>query len=269
MSELSILSMGWGVQTWTMAAMMALGEMARPDYIVFADTKHEGQATYEFIRQWAPWLGEHGLNLVEVSSNRTEVVRQDWSKSVLIPAFTVSSKDGAHGQVMRQCTHDWKITPIRHWLREEMARRGIKVAPGVVECWLGISWDEVLRRMKDSDVAYIKNRYPLVERRMTREACVAWCVAHNLPVPPKSACTFCPYKGASAWKALKQAGGPDWQEALAVDAAIRNKRAKQHGLLYVHSGCKPLADAVSIPEDFGAKQLGFDDPGCDSGFCFN
>lgn len=269
MSELSILSMGWGVQTWAMAAMMALDEMERPDYIVFADTKHEGQATYEFARLWGPWLGEHGLNLVEVSSNRTEVVREDWSGSVLIPAFTVSDADGSHGQVRRQCTHDWKITPIRQWIREEMARRGISVAPGAVESWQGISWDEALRRMKDSDVKYIKNRYPLVERKMTREACVAWLVAHQLPVPPKSACTFCPYKNRAAWQAQKQEGGADWQESLAVDAAIRDKRAKQHGLLYVHPARKPLAEAVSIPEDFGAKQLGFEDAGCDSGFCFN
>jgi len=30
--SLTILSMGWGVQTWTLAAMMALEEHPRADY---------------------------------------------------------------------------------------------------------------------------------------------------------------------------------------------------------------------------------------------
>jgi hypothetical protein len=58
MPELSIMSMGWGVQTWTMAAMMALDELPRADYLIFADTHHEGSATYEFERTWEPWLVE-------------------------------------------------------------------------------------------------------------------------------------------------------------------------------------------------------------------
>jgi hypothetical protein len=122
--------------------------------------------------------------------------------------------------------------------------------------------------MKDSDVQYITHHYPLVDMRMNRAACIAWLESHSLPVPPKSACTFCPYRSVASWKAQKQRGGPDWQESLEVDTAIRNKRDTQHGLLYVHPARKPLAEAVSIPEDFGAKQLGLEDAPCDSGFCF-
>lgn len=33
-AQLRVLSMGWGRQTWTLAAMMALGEMPRVDFIV-------------------------------------------------------------------------------------------------------------------------------------------------------------------------------------------------------------------------------------------
>lgn len=29
---LTILSLGWGVQSWTLAAMAALGELPKPDY---------------------------------------------------------------------------------------------------------------------------------------------------------------------------------------------------------------------------------------------
>ena len=258
--------MGWGKQTFAMAAMMALGEMPHVDFIVFADTGHEGIGTYEFIRQWTPWLEEHGLSLVTVSAESTDVVREDWAGSVLIPAFTLDIK-GHLGQVRRQCTHDWKITPIRRFMRTELERRGLRPTAGVAESWQGISLDE-FQRMRDSDVAYITNVYPLVERRMTRADCITWLQAHDLPVPPKSACTFCPFKSVGRWRELKHIGGSDWEEALAVDVMIRNKRSK-HGLLYVHPGRKPLAEAVNIPEDHGASQRlleGFEEV-CDAGHC--
>lgn len=43
---LRVLSLGWGVQSWTIAAMMAEGELPMADFAVFADTKHEAAGTY-------------------------------------------------------------------------------------------------------------------------------------------------------------------------------------------------------------------------------
>ena len=59
--------------------------------------------------------------------------------------------------------------------------------------YLGISLDEA-RRMRDSDVKYMENRWPLVERYITRQMCINWLIEHDIPVPPKSACSFCPYQ---------------------------------------------------------------------------
>ena len=58
-----------------------------------------------------------------------------------------------------------------------------------MECWQGISLEE-WQLMRDSDVRYIRNVYPLVEQRMTRRDCITWLLARGLDVPPKSACTF-------------------------------------------------------------------------------
>ena len=119
--------------------------------------------------------------------------------------------------------------------------------------------------MRSSDVAYIENVYPLVDRRITREGCVAWLQAHDLEAPPKSACVFCPFTSIGSWKRLKQEGGPDWEKALEVDAAIRHKRPGF--VLGVHPARIPLAEAVHIPEDDGAHQMELDMP-CDGGTCF-
>jgi hypothetical protein len=267
MPELRVLSMGWGRQTWTLAAMMALGELPRVDFIVHADTTHEREATYEFRRKWEPWLGEHGLKVVTVEANRPDVVREDWSDPTLIPAFTVDRDTGSEGQIRRQCTHDWKIMPIRRFIRAELERRGVKLTKGVVESWQGISFDEN-RRMRTSDVDYILNVYPLVDRRLRVGDCLLWLEARQLPLPPKSSCTFCPFRSLASWRELKRDGGSDWATAVSIDTAIRDKRPKVS--LFVHPARRPLPEAVTIPEDFGASQgtLFGEADSCDSGYCF-
>ena len=266
-SALTYLSLGWGWQSWTLVCMMALGELPRTDRVVHADTTHERAATYEFARRWTPWLAERGIEVVTVSGARTDVTRPDWGiGAVMIPAFSVSKADGTWGQVKRQCTHDWKIMPIRRYIREEMRRQGIKRAPGSVESWMGISTDE-WQRMRTSDVAYISNVYPLVDRGMTRADCRRWLEAHGLPVPPKSACTFCPYHGLDAWRDLKRQGGRDWKEAVHVDQEIRGMRDDH--VLYVHPRRRPLDEDVQPANDDGvlAREYGLEQP-CDSGYCW-
>ena len=131
--------------------------------------------------------------------------------------------------------------------------------------WMGISLDE-WQRMKDSQTKYIKNVYPLVDRRLNRAYCAAWLDEHGLDIPPKSACTFCPYHNDASWKRMKQAGGLDWENAVEADKAIRNIPISG-AELYLHRATLPLEEAVRIPEDYGAKQIEMDIP-CDSGHCF-
>ena len=65
--KLVVLSMGWGRQTMTLAAMMALDVIPRADFIIHADTHHEMHGTYEYRQRWEPWLGEHGLNVTNAT----------------------------------------------------------------------------------------------------------------------------------------------------------------------------------------------------------
>ena len=263
-AELRVLSLGWGVQSWTLAAMAAVGELEPVDYAIHADTGWEQSGTYTHAARWTPWLVERGVNVVTVKAQRNDVVRADWgSGAIMIPAYSLDRASGDRGQIKRQCTHDWKIMPIRAFIRQELQSRGLTKTPGRVESIQGISLDE-FHRMRDSDVKYIVNRYPLVDRRMTRANCVTWLHAHDLPVPAKSACIFCPFTNNRGWRHLKQAGGYDWETAKEVDANIRDRRSKC--TLYIHPARKPLAEAVRIPEDEGAHQIEL--AGCDGGVCF-
>jgi hypothetical protein len=271
--------------------MAALGEIPPIDFAINADTTWEHAHTYAHAQKWTPWLGEHGVTVVTVAGkpSRTAVVNEynTGTKSVLIPAFSLEADQPlevwkewdenlqehiehrrggpgtGRGQILRQCTHDWKIMPIRAFVRQALQERGIKRQPGVVHSLQGISLDE-WQRMRSSDVAYIENVYPLVDMRMTRAACITWLQDHGLDVPPKSSCVFCPYKSLDAWKALKRGHAGDWKTAVGVDHSIRKRRPKCD--LFVHPARIPLPEAVRVPEDFGAEQLEFAML-CDGGVC--
>ena len=249
--RIKVISLGWGVQSWTMAAMVALGELPPVDYAIHADTTWERDETYNFAARWTPWLQQQGVNVITVRDKSVRSIMND--KNIFVPAYTMN---GTQGRLRRQCTSRWKIDPIRRFLRQRHPKTRF-------EMWLGITIDEI-ERAKDSRVGYIDNTYPLLNRRMTRQDCVSWLGAHSLPVPPKSACVFCPFHSPLAWDDLRRAGGADWETAVMVDEAIRDKRPGYK--IYVNRNCKPLRALENYPEQ---TRFGFvEDVPCDSGYCF-
>lgn len=236
-----VISLGWGVQSFTLAAMVALGELEPVDVAIHADTTHERSATYDFAARWSPWLEERGVKVVTVAVSDQRLGERG---VVDIPAFTTNGK--SDGQLSRQCTNRWKIVPIRRYLQANRAGQP-------VEQWIGISLDE-WQRMKDSDVKYITHRWPLIDKRMTRADCVTWLRNHDLDVPPKSSCVFCPYHNRRAWEEMHSEGGADWQKVVEVDRAIRKARPPYD--LFVHPSRKPL-DSLDLrtPQERGQLEL--------------
>ena len=138
---MKILSLGWGVQSFTIAAMVALGELEPIDAAIHADTTHESKLTYEFAARWTGWLEERGVKVVTVINDQKVIQPLSSGKFVVdIPAFTISEK--SNGQIRRQCTQDWKIAPMRRWLQANRNKEP-------VEQWIGISLDEA-ERMRPS-----------------------------------------------------------------------------------------------------------------------
>ena len=256
---MKIISLGWGVQSFTLAAMVALGELEPVDAAIHADTTHESALTYDFARRWTPWLKERGVMVTTIKPERADVVFPEYKNRVEIPAYTVNMY-GENAQVRRQCTGNWKIEPIKRYLSLELDKFGLKKTPGVVEQWIGISLDE-FQRMKENKVQYIENRWPLIEKRMTRNDCENWLRAHDLEVPPKSACTFCPYHSTAEWRRIKNTPG-DWTEAVNIDREIRN--ASPFGM-YIHPSRKPL-ESVDFRTAEEKGQLSLWDQECD-GIC--
>jgi hypothetical protein len=249
---MKIISLGWGVQSFTLAAMVALGELPPIDAAMHADTAHESKLTYEFANRWSGFLEERGVRVVTVKPKRSDPLDNGYGQED--PPFFSLDEHGNPGQGKRQCTSQWKIVPMRRWL--QLNRNG-----EAVEQWIGISLDE-FQRMRTSDVKYITNVYPLIEKKMTRSDCITWLDSKGMEIPPRSACTFCPYHSTAEWRHIKQTP-KDWAEAIEVDEQIRNRRPPRR--IFVHPSRKPLA-SVDFRTEEEKGQMSLWDEEC-SGVC--
>ncbi|KMM77045.1 hypothetical protein ACP93_02450 [Xanthomonas sp. NCPPB 1128] len=258
-AQLRILSLGAGVQSTTIALMMAHAEIAPSDRAIFADTHAEPAAVYRHLEWLLPRLpfptdvvsaGDLGAEILAASSGE--------ARNDARPPFYVKNPDGSRGILRRQCTGDYKIDVIRKRVRELLGvDRGHRVPAGrMVTQVIGISLDEA-GRMKVSRDKWQANEYPLVDLRMTRWDCEQWLRRNGYPIPPKSACVFCPYRRRAEWRRLRDEAPEDFQRAIEIDRAIRTPGyGRLVGECYVHDSMVPLELVdLSTAEENGQPNL--------------
>lgn len=123
-----------------------------------------------------------------------------------------------------------------------------------IDQWIGISLDEV-GRVKPSGRKYITNCYPLLDRHMTRGACLGWLRARGYPEPAKSACLGCPFHSNAYWREMRDTSPDEWADTVAMDTAIRNGIPGVRGQAYMHRSCQPLDQVPLDAPTASASQL--------------
>lgn len=282
MADFTYMSLGGGVQSGTMAEMIVNGDLPQPDLVIFADTGDEPDYVYHYIDYLRGRLRAVNAPLAIVTAGSlVDSLMSPNGRFAAIPAFTV--QNGASGRLRRQCTREYKIAPIERKVRLSLLSRdlagrtkngSIRVNRGVtVEAWLGISLDEVAR-MKPSRTKWITNRWPLIEKRMTRNDCIQYLERHAFPIPQKSSCRICPYHDDNYWRNMRDQQPDDWSRVVDFDVSLRDARAGRFvatatGELFLHSSCVPL-DRVDLrtPEERGQLRLFENADVCDEGYCF-
>jgi hypothetical protein len=214
---LRVLAWGAGLQSTMLACMSALGEIDPLDLILHVDLHWESRRTRE-VRDWyITWLRNHGQEVVILDGGDIRELGIDEHKHMPLWA-----DDG--GPLKRKCTVELKIGPQKRFLRTCLGLHPSNPpAPpaGAIEQWIGYTLEEFWERAKPSQVQYIINKWPLAERRLTRQDCSVWFAEHNLPEPPKSGCLGCPYSSASHLCEIRDTEPDSWNELVAFDKAIR------------------------------------------------
>lgn len=215
-----------------------------PVEAVFADTGWEPRAVYEHL-DWLETVSTIPIRRVQFANIRERAIANP--AGVDMPLF-VAGKQGP-GILRRQCTQRYKIALIRRRVREIMADHGVSRALSM----MGISLDEATR-MRDSDVKYLTNVYPLIGKRMTRHDCQLWLERHGYPRPPKSACIGCPYHSRAMWSEMARDHPDEFADAVEFDAAMRHARPGFEAFL--HQQRVPLSEVdLSTPADRGQLNL--------------
>lgn len=251
--NLTVLSLGAGVQSTALLLLAIDGVLPRPDAAIFADTGWEPAAVYAQVDRLAAVAAAAGIGFHRVSNgNLRDDAISPGHRYASIPYF-VHNPDGTGGMGRRQCTSEYKLVPIRRKVRELLgaAPPDFRRVPRgrVCEQWVGFSTDEVVRanRQRDSGgVGYLTTTYPLLDLGMSRKDCQRWLAARGWGETAKSACIGCPFHGNRQWRDLRDHHPAEWADAVAFDTAIRKGGARGlplTGEAFLHRSRLPLDHA--------------------------
>ncbi|MFJ3339046.1 phosphoadenosine phosphosulfate reductase [Streptomyces sp. NPDC086766] len=269
MGQLRAFSFGGGVQS---VACLVLASQGRIEFdtFIFANVGEDSEdpRTLAYFREYAlPFAQAQGLRLEEVHRVRrdgsTETLwgrlNKDGSRSLPIP---VRMSNGAPGT--RSCTADFKIRVIGKRLKELGATKEHPATVGV-----GISVDEIQRANSRRSESYERITYPLLDLGLRRTDCYRVIRGAGLPVPPKSACFFCPFHRPETWREMRRTAPDLFAKSCQLEDTLNERRALLgKDPVYLTRFGKSLAEA--IPD--GWDTLPFDEWDetalCDSGRCF-
>ncbi|MEV4557226.1 phosphoadenosine phosphosulfate reductase [Kitasatospora sp. NPDC049285] len=266
-TKLRSFSFGGGVQSVAALVLAARKEIPYTSFL-FANvgTDSENPATLAYVEQYArPFAKAHRLELTtldrvmvrtgEVRTLYSELTREG-SRSLKIP---VRMSNGAPGT--RSCTLDCKIRVIGRELRRRGATKDTPATVGI-----GISLDEIERANDRRCEPYERIAYPLLELGLRRADCMRIINDAGLPVPPKSACWFCPFKRVEGWLDMRRTNPDLFERACQLEDLLNERRdrlGRDH--VYLSAFGRPLRSA--IPDGVDTLFDSETDGACDSGWC--
>lgn len=271
--DMTILSLGGGLQSTTIAEMVVNDHLPMIDMAMFADTGNEPDYVYETIWYICGRLEAAGIPLRIVSGG--DIIGDMMSDDCSFPTIPAFVKSGSGSSMLRRkCTSIYKIRPIHRAIREELLKRGLalehkngkihplRTNPATVKLWLGITYDEISRISK-STVSWITNDWPLARMRMTRDDCTKYLEERGLHIPGKSSCIICPYHSKKTWLDMKRDRPGDWDFATRFDESLRNGDVPSSD--YVNDDPYLIRDLIPLRDLSGDKEEVEDQCG---GFCF-
>lgn len=310
-NPLRVLSYGGGTQSAALALMSAAGQLPKLDAVVFADTQGELPETYAYAKYVEGHLDAAGIPFFRVTAGSLEATLRSpvITQHNPTPPAHVLNPDGTKGRIgAYRCSYDFKRRVIQRQTKQLTGGRGAwKLA--TVEQWIGFSTDEMSRMKQDTEcrcghlyarhshqtgcgapkcrcegfLRWRTNRWPLIELGFRRGDTIRWFRENGHPVPPRSACWFCPNGGNARWRSLK-AEHPDlFERACTLDEHIReggafNARGSQPfaGRMFLHDSLMPLREAdlrsKAEIEQAGGQEALFDEDAlatdCNAGVCF-
>lgn len=274
---LTTLSFSGGTGSGAIAEMLLNGDIVceTPLLICTADPGMEDSRTYDYLAEMGERFAaagiEHRVIKTDLYGEFLKAVKNKATRFDNPPFWTKNKKTGKRGRLMQCCTHAYKIAPMRRIVREVLSRDfGVRIngrpKKNSVRTWIGFTADEV-SRIKESEIKYTYNAYPLVAKKMTKQDVYAYYAKIGRKLPPRSVCSACFANDLSHFKDMYLNRKEDWEKAVAVDEACRDLSCMAvEDECYVSNTLVPLKDLPSM--DFIVEDTPLFDMSCQSGYCF-
>lgn len=173
-----IASFGCGVDS--VAGLLQFGT-DKYDEIIFADTGAEKVETYDYL---AFLMIQLRWNITIVNSQYGDIYNYYKKKKVYPSRFA------------RDCTGKFKLDPFYKYLRKTYGYD----AHFIVDLFIDAAEEDRVGKPKYN---YYSLNYPLVNAGITREDCKRIIKEHNMPLPIKSGCFFCPFTPPKVWQQME------------------------------------------------------------------
>ena len=262
-----IISYGGGVQSTALLVLATDNRLPGVDAALFSNVGDDSEepATLKYVREVAvPFAHAHNLPLHELHRETKDGKVETLYGRITKPghrAITIPLRGENGAPQSRHCTRDFKISVIGKWLKRAGAS---KTMPA--EVCIGISTDELERAGRGQDEPHERRRYPLLELGLSRADCEQIIRNAGLPVPPKSACWFCPFHSPRAWSEMRRDESRHFEAAVALEGMVlARQRVLGHPPLYLTRFGKPLDEAIQAAQ----QMLWTEGPeSCDEGYCW-
>lgn len=169
-----VIAYGGGVNSVAMCLLLI--EQKQPiSHILFSDTGGEKPGTYDYNAMFSDYLQAQGWPAIErLPVYKTGGLYEDCITNNRMPSIVYGFKT---------CSEVWKRRPFIRYCNQ------YNLWP--VTTFKGYDAGEPTRLKPDRE-ARETMIFPLVEADMDRDDCKNMILRHGLPLPPKSACFFCP-----------------------------------------------------------------------------
>jgi hypothetical protein len=266
MKKINILSWGGGTQSTALMLLMLEGKVKdkegnvlKPDYIIFADTKNEASFLYNQLYTVISYIKKtYNFDIIVTSKNKEEkgdeeIIKMIDSglkyrssqyadlyqehimffkgkvKSINVMPFWVRDEFGKVGRTQsKNCTIEYKVNQLLKELRLQEDIKRFSKLKYKVNMYLGFSVDEI-SRVKPSPASYVENFFPLVDMEISKDACINY-VEEKLGFRPQSSvCNMCfANRFERVYKVYKE-DERGWEKLIKLDNAM-NDKPKNHAL---------------------------------------
>lgn len=247
MSDCLVVAYGLGVDSTAMLVGMQRRGIV-PNAILHADTGGEKTETYAYLPVIQAWLAAHDMPPVVVVRNVVtdfknyppyHTLEENCLTNGTLPSV-------AFGFQMKSCSLKWKAAPQHRWLKRHEDALDCWSSGGKVVRAIGFDASPADQKRtyaaaKIDDPLYTFT-YPLQDWGWDRERCKEEIRAAGLPVPPKSACFFCP--ASKPWE-IRELPAEQLRRIVLMEARAEPRLQAIQGLW--GNGCKGTRGGVKKP----------------------